>query len=140
MRIQSITGWQDHLQSGYQYLKTANKGLARPTVFNNELIFQLAAMGIEKLIAGVCQYHHKMPCDHTLSGLVTDLADVCPIDPDLVERIKRLERIDDMCTLSPERRTPPDSKDIRELLAVGDAVVRFTRQTVPEDTKKPVAA
>jgi hypothetical protein len=70
MQMQSITGWQDHILAGRQYLKTASKGLSRPAVFNNELIFQLAAMAIEKLMVGVCQYHQQMPVDHTLSGLV----------------------------------------------------------------------
>jgi hypothetical protein len=37
-------------------------------VFNNELIFQRAAMAIEKLMVGVFQYYHQMPFDHTLDG------------------------------------------------------------------------
>ena len=90
--------------------RTANNGLSRRAVFNNELIFQLAAMGIEKLMVGVCQYHHQMPTDHTLSGLVEALSEVCPMDADLAGMIKRIELIDDMCTLSPARRIPPTSR------------------------------
>lgn len=92
MQIQSITGWQNHILDGRKYLKTASNGRSRPAVFNNQLIFQLAAMAIEKLIVGVSQYHHQMPADHTLSGLVEGLTPVCPIDTELAERIKRLIR------------------------------------------------
>lgn len=52
MQIPSITGWQDHILAGCQYLKTASNGLSRRAVFNNELIFQLAVMAIEELMAG----------------------------------------------------------------------------------------
>ena len=140
MQIQSITGWQEHILAGREYVKTASRGVSRPAVFNKELIFQLAAMGIEKTLAGLCQYHHQMPCDHTLSGMVGELTDVCIVEPDLVERIQRIERVDDICSLTPRRRIPPNDAEIREVLAVGEAVVRFARQTVPEYNQPSTAA
>ena len=140
MQLQSITGWNDHVQSGYQYIQAARRGVSRPAVFNNELIFQLAAMGIEKIIAGMCQYRHQMPYDHTLSGLVAELAGVCPIDPDLIEQINQIERNDDMCTLAPERRLPPSDADVREILAAGEAVVRFARGAMTPDNHQTTAA
>lgn len=140
MPIQSITGWNDHIVTGRKYLKTACAGLSRPAVFNNELIFQLAAMAIEKLIVGVSQYHHQMPFDHTLSGLVAGLTPVCPMDPDLAARIKRIEQIDDMCALTPVHRTSPDDMEIQGILEVGRQVARFAQQHVPWDDLKTATA
>lgn len=131
MQIQSITGWQDHIQAGCQYLKTASNGLSRRAVFNNELIFQLAAMAIEKFMVGVCQYHRQMPTDHTLSGLVEALAEVCPMDADLADMIKRIEVIDDMCTLTPVHRLPPGDLDIQGILIAGREVACFAKAHVP---------
>jgi hypothetical protein len=125
LQIASITGWQDHISGGRKYLNTANRGLSRPAVFNNELIFQLAAMAIEKLIVGVSQYHRQMPADHTLSGLVRGLEPVCRLDDSLVERIQRIEGMDDMCTLAVRHRKVPDNEAIKEILAIGEAVARF---------------
>jgi hypothetical protein len=127
----SISGWQDHIVGGHKYLETAHKGRARPSVFNNELIFQLAAMAIEKLIVGVSQYHRLMPSDHTLSGLVAGLESVCRLDAGLVERIRRIESVDDMCTLAVHHRQAPDNEAVTEILAVGEAVARFVDQQVP---------
>jgi len=135
----AISGWNDHIRDGRQYLNTACRGLSRPAVFNNELIFQLAAMAIEKLIVGVCQYHHRMPFDHTLSGLVDGLTPVCPMDAGLAEEIKRIERLDDMCTLAPVRRKVPGDMDIRRILDVGRQVAGFAERHVPwEDPPAPV--
>jgi hypothetical protein len=131
MQIQSLTGWQDHIQAGRKYLNTANKGQSRPTVFNNELIFQLTALAIEKLIVGVCQYHRQMPLDHSLSGLVEALAPVCRLDDKLADRIKWIEQIDDMCALTPVNRNAPSAMEIQGILDVGRQVAGFAEQHVP---------
>ena len=140
MHFQAITGWHDHILAGCQYLRTASNGLSRRAVFNNEVIFQLAAMAIEKLLVGVCQYHQQMPTDHTLSGLVEALSAVCPLDADLVGMIKRIERIDDMCSLTPEHREPPGDIDIQGILIAGREIACFAKQHVPRNVRDVAAA
>ena len=127
----SISDWHDHMRAGMQYLKTAEKGLNRRAVFNNELIFQLAAMSIEKIIVGLCQYYGQMPADHTLCGLVDALEAVCPLDKDLADMIRRIEQIDDMCSLSPDHRVPPGDVEIEMSLLAGREAARFARRHVP---------
>ena len=125
-----ILDWQDHIDTGCKYLNTARNGLKRPSVFNNELIYHLTAMAIEKLLVGVYQFHKQMPADHTLGGLVDDLASFCYLDKDLGERIKDLARFDDMCPLVPVNRTIPSDAQIKAMLVVGTQVSEFaTRQT-----------
>ncbi len=125
MRPEPITDRQEHVAVGRQYLRVAVKGRCRPAVINNELIFQLAAMAVEKLVVGLVQYHREMPTDHTLSGLAAGLAAICPLDPDLVARIRRIEAVDDICTLNTAHRRPPGDRMIREILALGREVERF---------------
>lgn len=120
--------WQEHINAGRKYLKTASNGLKRPSVFNNELIYQLIAMAIEKLLVGVYQYHQQMPVDHTLDGLVDDLANVCHLDKDLGNSVKGLGRFDDMCPLVPVNRTIPDDMQIKAMLSVGGQVLNFATQ------------
>jgi hypothetical protein len=122
--------WQEHITAGQKYLKTAGNGLARPSVFNNELIYQLTAMAVEKLLVGVFQYHHKMPADHTLDGLVDELALFCPLDKGLAESIKDLGRYDDMCPLVPVNRSIPNDMEIKTILTVGRQVVAFAERQV----------
>ena len=136
----SITDWHDHVRAGLKYVKTAGNGLSRRAVFNNELIFQLAAMGIEKIMVGISQYYGQMPSDHTLSGLVDALEDVCALDDDLAGMIRRVEKMDDMCTLSPERRTPPGDMEVQMALLVGREVAAFARHHLPWETIDTAAA
>jgi hypothetical protein len=120
--------WQEHFDAGRKYLRTACKGLDRPAVFNNVLIYHLAAMAIEKLLVGVWQYHNQMPGDHTLDGLVDGLAGICPLDQALADGIKHIGRFDDLCPLVPSHRCAPNDMEIRAILAVGKQVVAFARQ------------
>lgn len=139
MQQYAISGWNDHILAGRKYLKTACRGLSRPAVFNNELIFQLAAMAIERLIVGVCQYYNRMPCDHTLSGLLDSLAPECPMDAELAGRIRQIEQLDDMCTLTPAHRKSPGDMDILSVLDVGRQVAGFAEQHVPWDDLEALA-
>ena len=140
MLLQPFTDWQTHITAGRQYLQAAFNGRRRPAVFNNELIFQLAAMAIENLAVGLLHYHRKMPFDHTLFGLVVELAAVCPLDTTLAERIRRIEAMDDMCALTAEHRRPPKDALIREILAVGREVEHFVNRRVSRTGASTAAA
>ena len=122
--------WQEYIAAGQKYLKTAVNGLARPAVFNNELIYHLTAMAIEKLLVGIWQYYRQMPADHTLDGLVDELVEFCPMDKDLSDGIKKIGRFDDMCSLVPVSRSIPNDLQIKTMLAVGQQVAVFAEQQV----------
>ena len=140
MPLQPFSDWQAHIADGRQYLQTALRGRRRPAVFNNELIFQLAAMGIEKLVVGLSQYHRQMPLDHTLSGLVAELAAVCPLDAALADRIRHIDAMEDMCALTVEHHQPPEDALIREILAVGQEVEHFVSRRVSPNGASPATA
>ncbi len=131
METASISGWEDHVLAGCKYLKTARNGRHRPEVFNNELVFQLAAMALEKLMVGLFQYHKQMPADHTLSGLVQGLEPICPVGQDLARCIKEIEGIDDMCPLTASLRAEPDRTAVARILETGSRVEAFVKIHVP---------
>lgn len=127
MQAYSISDWRIHLDNGQRYMHTARKGLRRPEVFTNDLILQLTAMAMENLLVSVWQYHGRMPCDHTLSGLVDGLADFCPLEEKFVHSVKQVESFDDICALLPQFRRSPSDADITLLLENGEALSSFVR-------------
>lgn len=128
--------WQSHVEAGLRYLKTATNGMARPSVFNNRLVYHLVAMAIERMLVGVYHYHRHMPEDHTLAGLVDGLAPLCPLDQFLAEGIKALGQFDDMCPLVPVKQTVPDDAQIKAILELGKQVAGFTRMQVSQQRMK----
>ena len=131
METAVMSGWEDHLNKGRAYLRTARNGRRRSAVFNGQLVFQLAALGIEHIMAGICQYHRRMPTDHTLSGLVAALAEVAPLDNDLARRICRLEIMEDLCALSAAPKPPPRDEQVALILDTAAALTRFAGQQIP---------
>ena len=125
MENYSNLNWQEHITAGRKYLSTAVNGQSRSSVFTNDLVYQLTAMAIEHLLAGVYLFHGQMPMDHTLDGLVDGLVPLCPLDTQLAEGIKRLNQYDDMCPLVPVRRVVPDDMAIKAILALGKQVAGF---------------
>jgi hypothetical protein len=84
-------------------------------------------------MVGVSQYHHQMPFDHTLSGLIDALSPVCPMETELADRIKAVERMDDMCSLTPVLRSAPGDTAVRDILDVGRQVAVFAEKHLPLD-------
>ena len=125
MAIRPLIDWRRHLDDGRRYLKTAVNGQARPAVFTPELTFQLTAMAVEKFLVGLWQYQGQMPGDHTLEGLADGLNQFCPMDEDLVRRIKELGQVDPMCALAPVCRKLPTQAEIRMMLETGLQVEKY---------------
>jgi hypothetical protein len=132
MKQESNLDWQEHLEAGQRYLKTATNGLARKSVFNNKLIYHLVAMAIESLLVGVYHFHGQIPADHTLHGLVDSLASMCPLKPDLADGIKGISRFDDMCPLIPVNQSVPNDLEIKAMLAIGRQVDGFAQMQVKQ--------
>ena len=127
MQTYRINDWRIHLSNGRRFMDTARNSLRRPEVFNNALILQLAAMAIESLLISVWQYHGRLPCDHTLSGLAEGMADFCPLEPIFIDSVKHVESFDDICALLPGFRPSPSDADIAALLESGEQLLRFVR-------------
>lgn len=69
--VVAITGWQDFLVEGDAYLKTGNGAYAkRRTVFTPEIIYNIIAMGIEKLVMATLMKVGELPYNHTMYDLV----------------------------------------------------------------------
>ncbi len=134
MKSNSNLDWQSHLETGRRYLKTAVNGRTRKSVFNNKLTHQLVAMAMEHLLVGVYHYHHKIPEDHTLDGLVDGILAICIMSPSLAEEIKSVGRYEELCPMVPVNPWIPNDMEIEAMLAIGRRVAGFADLQV----KQPV--
>ena len=125
MKSKFSLDWQAHLEAGRRYLRTAINGRARKSVFSNKLTHQLTAMAMEHLLVGVYHYHHKMPEDHTLDGLVDGILSFCSMSPGLAEEIKSVGRYEDLCPMVPVNAWVPNDLEIQAILTIGKRVAGF---------------
>lgn len=119
----SMNEWKDFLADGDRYLKTAANGFRnRPGVFTPEIVYNLVGMAIEKHIMGFLMHDDRLADNHTLTDLVHALEDLCEVDSDLYDRVIRMDRFQEICSMDAYRRQPPNVEDVPEFLAVGDRV------------------
>jgi len=132
--------WSAFVHEGHQYLKTARNGHQRKEVFNNELVFNLIGLSIEKLLVGLCMHRGHMPMDHTLAGIVSETNQLCPMEASLTTAIAMMNRVQDLCSLDVDSRCVVDDGQIENLLAMNERVASFVTNHTTSVTPSPVTA
>jgi hypothetical protein len=90
--------WRQFFQEGDSYLRVAQGGVRRPKIFTPEVVYNLAAMALEKHIMAVLIYNGTLADNHTFEDLV-DSADRCsPLPPDVRERLLALQKHQQICS------------------------------------------
>ena len=118
----------EFIHKGLQYLNTARNGHKRRKVFNNELVFNLIGLSVEKLLVGLCLQRGHMPMDHTLAGIVRETNRLCPMKQPLIEAIQMMDRVQDLCSLDANSQCIVSDLQIENLLAMNEQVASFVNQ------------
>lgn len=116
--VQPISGWQDFLLDGEAFLKTASGALEKArTVFTPEILYNIIAMAIEKLVMAALMKHGAMPYNHTIKDLVEAMDETFP---DILNKMKndllRMDSYQEICDLDGFKITPPEMTEIPWML------------------------
>lgn len=113
-----ITGWEDFLAEGDAYLKTGIGAHAKGrTVFTPEILYNIIAMSIEKLVMATLMKRGALPYNHTMYDLVEAMDDVFPESlADIREDLLGLDKYQEICDIDHYNIIPPDSNEIPGML------------------------
>lgn len=116
----SIKGWEEYLREGKQYLRTATNAFAkRQNVFTAEILYNLIAIAIEKLVMGALMKNGKLPYNHTMHDLVDAMEEHLPGKlQGLQERLISLDAYQEICHLDTYNRNPPNMDEIPGILSL----------------------
>jgi len=90
--------WETFFDEGDSYLRVAQGGVKRPKIFTPEVVYNLAAMALEKHVMSVLIHNGTLADNHTFEDLV-DATDRCsPLAPDVRERLLDLQRHQQICS------------------------------------------
>ena len=124
--IIAIDNWQEYRRDGEQFLKAATeayrKGNAR---FTPEILFNLVAMAIEKLVMAFLMKRGDLAENHTMGDLFRALEKHIGHHPELAERFAFLDSFQEICDLEAYRRQAPTLAETAIIVGIGEEVRRL---------------
>lgn len=128
--IQPISGWQDFLEEGEAYLHTAKSAYTNGRkAFTPEILYNIIAMSIEKLVMATLMKHGALPYNHTMADLVFALDDVFPdYITEIREELLKLDSYQEICDVDSFSITPPMANEIPSMLHLGERLRQLLQQ------------
>ncbi len=109
--------WKTYLEHGEEFYLCAKGGYGKPEKFNDDALFNLAAMAIEKFSMGYLMKNGVLPEGHSFVDIADKLESVTPLPADLREELKGLDRYQQsFCSLEIFRPDPITRENIPPML------------------------
>ncbi|MDA8163576.1 MAG: hypothetical protein M0017_00895 [Desulfobacteraceae bacterium] len=126
MQLAQLDDWRRFLKEGDDYLGTAvHAAVKRREVFTPEILYNLAAMAIEKHLMALLMFHGDLADNHTMLDMVRSVERHLPLDPGLRERLLFLDGFQEICDLATYRRKPPSEAELAIILRTAEEVRNF---------------
>lgn len=89
--------WMDYFRQGIQYRNAAEGSLKRPEIFKPDIIYNLAAMAIEKILMAAFIINGNLPYSHTLSAMGSAAKGILTLDDKLLLDMDRMDSMQMIC-------------------------------------------
>ncbi len=121
-----IDNWQDYRRDGEQFLGTAASALRKGNSrFTPEILYNLVAMAIEKLIMAFLMRRGDLAENHTMIDLLHALEKHVGEHPEMTEQFSYLDSFQEICEIETYRRQAPTTDEIATIVAIGLDVQRL---------------
>ena len=129
--ITPIQGWQDFLEDGNGYLRTANGAYFNGNKrFTTGILYNIIAMSIEKFVMAALMRHGTMPYNHTMIDLVGAMEKTFPGSiADIRNGLLQLDAYQDICDPYDFTIIEPGREEIPAMLNLAEKL----QQLVQED-------
>ena len=126
MQFVQLEDWRLFMKEGDDYLNTALRAAAkRREVFTPEILYNLAAMAIEKHLMALLMFHGDLADNHTMADLVRSVERHLPLAQGLKERLLFLDSFQEICDQASFRRSAPGKAELATILATAQEVRDF---------------
>jgi hypothetical protein len=132
MPLEGIKGWQNYLEDGEAYLRTAKGAFAKKDRrFTGEILYNLVAMAIEKFVMAALMRHDQLPYNHTITDLVEAMEAVFPDKVgSIAGQLVELDKYQDICDLEHYSITPPELEEIPGMIDLAEKVGELAKKEI----------
>ena len=124
IKSEPITGWQEFLKEGNQFLSTARNAYAnKREAFTAEVLYNLVAMAIEKLIMALLMKNGNLPYNHTMHDLVAAMDEFLPeVLEGLGDKLKALDAFQEICDKENYTIITPSMSEVSRMIDLAKEV------------------
>ena len=117
-----IRDWEQFLQDGEAFLKTATGAFSRKKrAFTPEILYNIIAMAIEKFVMAALMRAGVMPCNHTMADLVEAMEKTFPgALTNIRKNLLALDKYQEICDVDNFRMTSPGLDEIPAMLELAE--------------------
>lgn len=132
-QARAIGGWEEFREEGRAFLRTAaaahDKG---KRAFTPEILYNIVAMAIEKMVMAVLMRQGAMPYNHTMRDLVEAMEQHLPdaMTPELRNGLLALDHFQDICALDSFTVVAPRQEEIPAMLALAQSLEVLVNETI----------
>ena len=127
----AITDWREYLKDGEKYLQTASgASIRRSEIFTPEILYNITAMGIEKLIMGFLMSRGDLAENHTMGDLLFALKRHLKLPERLINDLLYLDSFQEICDLDTYNRRPPTPEESGRILEIGRNLETFINKSL----------
>jgi hypothetical protein len=98
------------------YIRTLERSLERKSKFNNELLYQMSAMGFEKLFVALLAYHEINANHHTPLALIEEVETLLIVPKEINATAHLIGSYESICSVSGFGYKMPEDDVLREII------------------------
>ena len=134
IRPLAIEDWEQYRREGEQFLNLAEGAfLNKKKAFTTEILYNLIAMAIEKLVMGALMEIGRLPYNHTMHDLVAALVEWLPgTIQGLEESVRVLDSYQEICDPYVCTIKVPTATEIENMLALARRLEQRLATSLPE--------
>jgi hypothetical protein len=117
--------------AGSSYLKTAQRGHRRRSVFSVAMIYHILCLSIEKFLMAIFCCHNAIPQHHTLSHMVQEATTFTTIPGELIEQVQGLDKVLNLCDPNAPLQAVLTDGQLQSMLTVGEKIRDLVSDHLP---------
>ena len=125
------TDYENFFDAGNSYLRTAQHGHKRSSVFTNTMIYHVLCLSIEKLLMGIFFYHNAIPQHNALGHMIKEAAEFADIPEELIEQVQSMDGILNLCDPNAPLQAAITESQLQAMLTVGDKIRDLVADHLP---------
>lgn len=130
----AIEGYETMIKGADSYYNSAKKSFYKSDKFNEELVFNILTMSVEKYLVGLLMSKDNMPMNHVIKYLLEETEAYFSLDKTIHEQLAKVDDYLYICSMDDFTKKVPAKEELENILLAVEKLKEFTHANVDLET------